>query len=210
MDRVKQMVLLAEAAYHDNYHFEGYKATLISAEGSQAWLLQNDTEQIIAFRGTEMNDIRDLLADIMMLPIPSSSGKGYTQHGYECAVNHIWKLIKPWINPSKKLYLTGHSLGGAMALVAAGRLARCTPVVYTFGCPRATTRGNSVVAALDHKRYVNASDVVPKLPWFPYWHHGELHYISREKEVKGTQPWTDFFKPGLLKHPIGDYVTALT
>ncbi len=208
--RTKQMVLLAEAAYHDNYHFEGYKATLVSIKGSQAWLLHNDIEQIIAFRGTELHDIRDILADLMMLPVPSSSGSGYTQHGYELSVSHLWRYIKPWLNPAKQLYLTGHSLGGAMALVLAGRVPHLAPTVYTFGCPRMTTYGNAVVAALNHKRFVNASDIVPRLPWFPYWHHGELHYITADREIRSEQPWTDYLKPGLHRHAITHYVDALT
>jgi triacylglycerol lipase len=69
------------------------------------------------------------------------------------------------------LYITGHSLGGALAVLAAPDLAGQTqfkkPVVYTFAGPRA---GDPAFASLYNGdietswRVVNTNDEVPKLP----------------------------------------------
>ena len=74
------------------------------------------------------------------------------------------------------LWITGHSLGGALAVLAAARLAldidksiyKSINGLYTFGQPRV---GNRVfVKALDEEikpryfRFVNDNDIVPRVP----------------------------------------------
>jgi triacylglycerol lipase len=71
----------------------------------------------------------------------------------------------------RPVYVTGHSLGGALAILCAWEFVRQKiPVagVYTFGQPRV---GNSTFAALYDRRLadktwrlVNANDLVPRLP----------------------------------------------
>ncbi len=73
----------------------------------------------------------------------------------------------------RPLWITGHSLGGALALLAAWRLQRSfIPVhqVYTFGAPMI---GNAVAAEAFHEefankifRFVDEEDLVPLLPAF--------------------------------------------
>jgi hypothetical protein len=74
--------------------------------------------------------------------------------------------------PSAEVYITGHSLGGAMASLVATelvlkKLVSTPPVLYTFGQPRT---GDGKFAALVTKsiprayRVVNANDPVPHVP----------------------------------------------
>ena len=94
-------------------------------------------------------------------------------------------------HPLQALYVTGHSLGGAMAVLfalgLAGHeehrlLAEKLRAVYTFGQPLAV-RGPlpEAAVALGHKvfRHVHARDIIPSLPpgvWGPLQHFGhEFH-----------------------------------
>jgi putative lipase involved disintegration of autophagic bodies len=92
------------------------------------------------------------------------------------ALADIWDPVMETVQAERKkndrpIWITGHSLGGALALLAAWRCKRkFVPVhqIYTFGAPMV---GNVETAeAIDRElpdrifRYVNDHDPVPKLP----------------------------------------------
>jgi predicted lipase len=76
--------------------------------------------------------------------LPSSDG---LHRGFANALDSAWSPIEGAIaarpNTEQALFFTGHSLGGALALIAAERAAHDPAVnaratgVYVFGCPRA-------------------------------------------------------------------------
>ena len=80
-------------------------------------------------------------------------------------------------------FMTGHSLGGALAALAA--CPRPPAALYTFGCPRAVD--SKLACALDRRsipvfRVVNSTDIVPRVPSF-FWgfrHFGKLAYLTRK------------------------------
>ena len=106
----------------------------VSNKGAQAIYLSNKEEQVIAFRGTEPKQFSDIKADLKAWKIKSKTS-GRVHDGFYDEVEKVWpeliKLIKPKNLP---LYMCGHSLGGAMATIAASRLK--TEALYTFGSPR--------------------------------------------------------------------------
>lgn len=80
------------------------------------------------------------------------------------------------------LYITGHSLGGALAQIASAALERDNlAACYTFGSPRVGTSNFDVVVKCPHYRVVNDNDVVPGIP-FPspwgYQHGGDARLIK--------------------------------
>ncbi len=88
----------------------------------------------------------------------------------------------------QSVWLTGHSLGGALAMLAGARLLLEDPRlaadgVVTFGQPRTCDR---LLAAAYNKgfqnrmyRFVNNNDIVPQLPPEPaYTHVDALRYID--------------------------------
>ncbi len=123
---------------------------------------------IVAFAGTDPLKINDWITDFDALP--SAAG---IQTGFANAVDHIWQPISGAIaHPlaaERSLVFTGHSLGGALAIVAAERAARELGVkpaaIFTYGSPRPgdarfaeafpATLGNATF------RFVHGTDIVP-------------------------------------------------
>jgi hypothetical protein len=81
----------------------------------------------------------------------------------------VWSFARPLLRPGLPTRLTGHSLGGALAVLLAMRL-RVDGVpldrVVTFGQPKVTTEaGVALFRDLPLLRVVNHDDPVPLLPW---------------------------------------------
>ena len=78
----------------------------------------------------------------------------------------------------KSLFITGHSLGGALATVAIKRLTHEAGIsaCYTFGSPRIANKNWIVGIKTPIYRLVNAADPVPMLPpsSFGYFHCGNM------------------------------------
>jgi len=138
------------------------------------FILESDQELIVAFRGSasHMDAISDLEAHQIDCPWGMQAGK--THYGFTAIYQTIRDQILPVLQrcPShKRLILTGHSLGGALATLCALDLAINTKfkpaTVYTYGAPRV---GDPKFAALfnsillDSHRIMIASDVVPLVP----------------------------------------------
>lgn len=140
-------------------------------DGSQALLAKNDEQKriILAFRGTEAKDVRDIKADINA-KLQSSVGGGKSHRGFTKAYWAIGHDIQERLSQDDvsdyRIYITGHSLGGALATIATknlkhkGGISAC----YTFGAPRVGNKDWVEDIKPPMYRIVNASDVVPMLP----------------------------------------------
>lgn len=193
----------------------GLEARLFSVDNTQAWLGTNDEHVVVAFRGTESPTSIDGLKDILLtdamnlLVVPegrlghdlAAAGVGARFHkGFVDAIAEIWPSLSAAIEAEVKksdrpLWLTGHSLGGALALLAAWLLKRrFIPVeeVCTFGAPMIGNRlacdaFNREFAGKIH-RYVNGRDPVPKLPSMSLVANEFVH-VDRER-LLGPHPMT--------------------
>lgn len=69
-------------------------------------------------------------------------------------------------NKNKNLYICGHSLGGALALLHSSELRDNNPLLYTYGSPRVFTgSGVNALASVNHFRHVNDADTVTSVPF---------------------------------------------
>src|SRR5262249_39936934 len=93
---------------------------------------------VVAFTGTEPLSLHDWILDFeVRLSVDD------VQSGYQAAVDGAWGAIKPAIEANvadgKALFFAGHSMGGALAVIAAARAAKenvDVTAVYTLGGAR--------------------------------------------------------------------------
>ena len=98
----------------------------------------------LAFRGTQ--NIGNCLTDADSLLVSQPPYPGRVHCGFATAVEKIWPQVRELLGRpcrTRPLWLTGHSLGAAMATLASVRLTHegyKVRAVYTYGSPRAGDR----------------------------------------------------------------------
>ncbi|MFO0908282.1 MAG: lipase family protein [Isosphaeraceae bacterium] len=169
----------------------GLDAKLISVDNTQVYVGTNETSMVLAFRGSESPESLDGFKDWLLtnasnfLVLPEgdlgtdfvAAGVGARFHrGFLQALDAIWaplyaEVERAMTEKERPIWVTGHSLGGALALLASWRLARkfyppCC--IVTFGAPMI---GNEAAAQAFERefsgkivRYVDEFDLVPLLP----------------------------------------------
>ena len=135
-----------------------------------------------------------VLTDADTLLVPQSPYPGRVHCGFAEAVEQVWPQVRQLLGtPSRTgaLWLTGHSLGGAMATLASVRLTHegyKVRTVYTYGSPRAGDRGFHDSYCLPNYRFVNNNDLVPHLPFrWCYKHVGKLRLVDGDGQFTEEQ-----------------------
>lgn len=145
---------------------------------------------VISFRGT--TNLRGWIMDIDALP-KSHPLIGYCHRGFLTGASVLYQKIS--VPPGKKVILTGHSLGGALAvLYGALRIAVGDRVdqLVTFGAPRAGYEKLASVWApvVNARQYRNGNDPVPGVPLtmlaFPYVH---IRGLTAVGVANPGEPW---------------------
>ena len=178
------------------------------------------TAIVVAFAGTEPLTPGDYITDFEAKMNPDD-----VHHGFEAAVDAAWAPdIKPALEAAagKALFLTGHSMGGTLAFIAAARAASKqinVTAVYTIGAARPGGAKFADAYPLGDKtfRLVYGNDMVSALPpMFPlgYRHVGRMLFCprgSRFAEVALSPAGEDNrrFDKALLA-PLGDWFEDLT
>jgi hypothetical protein len=155
----QEAALLAQRAYTEH--------TLGIADSASRALVVGDA---VAFPGTDNPAcwLADLDARVIAVP-----GMGYAHEGFWKAWQNLSDEIL-WLKPR---ILIGHSLGAAIAILAAGALCVAgTPpnAVYGFEPPRVSTDDTlgRLLARVSVMLYRNGNDVVPMIPRIIHdWQH---------------------------------------
>ncbi|MEN8198998.1 MAG: lipase family protein [Thermodesulfobacteriota bacterium] len=164
--------------------------------GAQAYVFETRDDCIVACRGTEPNDWNDIKADVNAARVAAET-VGRVHRGFKEEVDDLWPLLeKVLMNNTKTLWFCGHSLGGAMASICAGRCRlshiRSNPHgLYTYGCPRVGTSRYVHYVELNYTRWVNNNDIVTRVPpaWTGYRHAGREMYLNAYGKVRKVSGW---------------------
>ena len=138
---------------------------------------------IVVFRGTDADDPTDIGDDAdFILKDWQCGGKVHT--GFARALEEVRPALTNAVQAmDMPILFTGHSLGAALATLAASLYKGTAKVaLYTFGSPRV---GNSAfvdtLAKAESYRFRDCSDIVTRvpLPEMGYAHVGPARYIDR-------------------------------
>lgn len=200
---------------------------------TQAFIAGNQEMLMLAFRGTA--SLKDWMTDINIDLINGPDGK--VHEGFSMAISSVWRDIWSFIRNERKgraLWITGHSLGAALATLAVAklRLEKDEPVngLYTFGQPRTGDREFQKNFDADFVsqtfRFVYNNDIVARIPFrsMHYSHVGTFKYIDKKGTISEDISWwdiiadrvhgriEDLLKPGtdgIKDHAIDNYVKFL-
>ena len=188
------------------YRSAGFDCTFVSADGTDCYVASQKDFVVVAFRGTQPDQWQDGLADANI--VLSSWDTGRVHLGFKKAFNVIRPQLDPLVQTltqGRTLWVCGHSLGAALATLAADHYAG-TRGVCTFGSPRV---GDPTFArAFDAKfgqrnlRYVNDHDVVTHVPLPLGYEHVEVRrFIAPDGSVSSGQPAVPHFFTDLIGQP---------
>lgn len=136
---------------------------------------------VVAFRGTEMA-VNDWLTDMHATPTSELPEEIKVHNGFwdalhkpatigdaDNVISQIRQLLDQYgqdkDNQSLPCYFTGHSLGGALALITTRELAPdISGACYTFGAPRVANYEYFKNIKTPVFRVVNSADIVPRVP----------------------------------------------
>ncbi len=170
---------------------------------TQAFLFRDGNNVILVFRGSQqLADWKTnlkirlkqftILADQEAVPPQGRVHRGFCD-AWQSVEKIVIYYLKKWWTPETRLWITGHSLGGALAAMATVSLESQgfkVSGLYTFGQPRIADW--RLVNYMNGKmrdrmvRYANNNDVVPLIPpqiipWVPtrvYGHMGQFRYFT--------------------------------
>lgn len=170
------------------YSTKAYSESTLNVATTQVLVIEENDATWIIFRGTE-GKVEDIVADAKIRKKKIDIGKFHRgfYDAYMLVNDDIQTLAKEAKEKNRKLYIAGHSLGGALATVAALKLIINNIIpeqVITFGCPRVISKKTAKAINSKYKRLfcrvVNNNDVVTRVPprSLNYSHIGVLWYFK--------------------------------
>ncbi|MBS9428677.1 lipase family protein [Photorhabdus akhurstii] len=168
---------------------------------TRLFYIASNSDVLVSWRGTASleNDLTDITFQPLSLSCDDEKAlcsgfiqRGKAHKGFWEAFSLVGKLKVPSektkvttvfsdildLAKKRKLFICGHSLGGALALLHSAQLKEHNPCLYSYGMPRTLTRSAvQELSAIIHYRHVNENDPIPLVPFeqdmdnvfFNYW-----------------------------------------
>jgi triacylglycerol lipase len=192
------LVYADEAYVRQQFSGAGLKRIkFFSKLSTQCFIASNGRFAIVAFRGSEgwkLNEpfdpwqiVADWTTDFDIRLTEWFRG-GKVHRGFRDALEEVWADIFPYMkklaDQGCQIWVAGHSLGAALATLAADRF-QDVQGLYTFGSPRVGDREFQENFRLRAYRVVNGDDLVSRVPPAGIYRHvGELKYIDRKVSIR--------------------------
>lgn len=152
--------------------FESFRWVENEKTDTQAFVAGKGGQLVLCFRGTSSG--ADALVDARFLKTEAFGGRGRVHRGFNSALDSVWSQLQAAVDAlggDKKLFACGHSLGAALAQLAAHRLALSgyqLSGVYVYGSPRVGNREfmEAYNELLEEKTFlhINNKDIVARIP----------------------------------------------
>ena len=192
-------------------------------QGGQCYVLFDAAKVILAFRGTQVvlpDDLgsmaalkssigevsRDVRTDTAIPLVPwTGRSKGRVHSGFRASFEEMCPEICARLEPlldGRSLWLCGHSLGGALATLAADRLDDVSGV-YSFGSPAVGDADFATRWDVPGIRFRNFTDIVPWLPSrvLNYRHVRGGMYFNRHGRMLGDPSNSQMLADAFLGAP---------
>ena len=161
---------------------------------------RNGNVSVIAIRGTDTQ--YQWLEDFTAISQPVPHETWWIHRGFD----DVWKSIsasleKAWdtaCSANAKVYITGHSLGAALALIMGVHHPEAS--TCTFAGPAVFSPVRGLPPSVNIVRIVNPSDLVPRVPLPPLFEH-----IGQHIQIAGAADKLDF----ALQHALDTYAAGL-
>ncbi len=167
-------------------------------------LIIGDAENVVVvFRGSD--DINDWFANFQAVRDPGPLTNTKAHEGFQDAlfpsVIQVTNAIDGMLDNNQRIWVTGHSLGGALTSLYSAMMFEAGYTVYgiyTFASPR--PGDDPLAKALDtkmnkvskgpHHRVMNNNDIVPHLPPEPFFSHsGNRMILKKNSQDTKLKPW---------------------
>jgi triacylglycerol lipase len=168
---------------------------------TQCFVMHDAENIVVVFRGSDST--RDWFANFQAAKDPGPLKDTEAHEGFQDAlfpaVIKVTETLKTSTDKPLRLWVTEHSLGGALASLYAGMLLENqidVYGVYTFGSPRPgdarfQEQLNERIKG-PHYRVVNSGDIVPHVPPEPFFSHPGKRIILKHNHKKRTaKSWLD-------------------
>ena len=177
LDKAVLLATASELAYEDDWRIisewsnrVGFIKTQLFDRGNiQGFWATSPEVSLLVFRGTD--NLGQWIRDFKVLPVRHQWGKVHS--GFMSGLAEVKQEIAAFTEEATKspfVWLTGHSLGGALAVLASAHLkmAGISSCVYTYGQPRMCLNkfSKQFSARLPGAlvRFINQKDIIPRLP----------------------------------------------
>jgi len=181
----------------EDWGFSSANCRVFTANTAQVVAAANADMIIVAFRGTEPDQLADWLVNAEIIQKPwriffSDPDLGLVHHGFMQNTAFVGEQLSQFVSITRTgqpLWIAGHSLSGAMALIVGAAFAlserQTVNGIYTYGRPRTGNRAFAVNCDCQSLqgifRVVNSQDAVPHVPsaFIPFLlvpPHGPIFY----------------------------------